>query len=88
MQVREVRPLIEGIIGLSKDQFLQTVILPQGQFAEFLRLKSSERKPILEAIFRTKKYSDFTAKLTMRAKKSREEIAEKNRTINMQFKRG
>ena len=73
-QVREVRPAVESVIGLSKDQFLQTVILPQGQFAQFLQLKSSERQPILEAIFRTHRYSDFTANLHQRAKASLDKI--------------
>lgn len=73
-QVRDVRPAVESVIGLSKDQFLQTVILPQGQFAQFLQLKSSERQPILKAIFRTHKYSDFTANLQQRAKISLQKI--------------
>lgn len=73
-QVRDVRPAVESVIGLSKDQFLQTVILPQGQFAQFLQLKSSERQPLLEAIFRTHRYSDFTANLHQRAKGSLDKI--------------
>jgi len=47
---------IYRIIGLDKAQFLQTVVLPQGQFAEFLHARSTERQVILEKIFSTSMY--------------------------------
>jgi exonuclease SbcC len=40
-------------IGLSREQFVQTVVLPQGEFATFLRAESGERLPMLERIFAT-----------------------------------
>ena len=44
-------------VGLSRTQFLQTVVLPQGEFATFLRSESADRLPILERIFATEVYS-------------------------------
>ena len=41
----------EKILGLSYQQFCKTVILNQGQFAEFLTSKYTERKSILETLF-------------------------------------
>ena len=47
------------IIGLDKAQFQQTVVLPQGQFAEFLHARSAERQVILEKIFSTSVYREI-----------------------------
>ena len=47
------------IIGLDKAQFQQTVVLPQGQFAEFLHARSAERQVILEKIFATNMYREI-----------------------------
>lgn len=41
----------EEILGLSYDQFSKTVILNQGQFAEFITGKYTERRTILEKLF-------------------------------------
>lgn len=48
---------IARAIGLTRSQFLQTVVLPQGEFATFLRSESADRLPILERIFATEVYS-------------------------------
>jgi len=47
---------LQNIMGLTADQFLQTVVLPQGQFATFLRAKTVERAEILKKIFGTRLY--------------------------------
>jgi exonuclease SbcC len=50
---REAEIEIVRAVGLDKGQFLQTVVLPQGEFARFLRAKSAERQAILEQVFAT-----------------------------------
>ncbi|MFM8349564.1 MAG: AAA family ATPase, partial [Actinomycetales bacterium] len=50
---------IYRIIGLDKAQFQQTVVLPQGQFAEFLHARSADRQVILEKIFSTGMYREI-----------------------------
>jgi exonuclease SbcC len=52
---------ISQAVGLSRSQFLQTVVLPQGEFATFLRAESVERLPILERIFATEVYGRIQA---------------------------
>ena len=44
---------ITRAIGLSREQFTQTVVLPQGKFARFLRADSSERQHLLKDVFGT-----------------------------------
>ncbi len=47
---------VAELIGLTRKQFVQTIVLPQGKFAEFLRLNSSERTALLEQLFGTEVY--------------------------------
>lgn len=54
-------------IGLNSRQFVQTMVLPQGKFAEFLRLSSEERTTLLEQIFDTSVYRRFTEIMRQRA---------------------
>lgn len=60
---QEVGHEIPRLVGLRKDQFLQTVVLPQGEFATFLRSTGEERKELLETIFRTEIYERLTRTL-------------------------
>ena len=61
------------IIGLSFDDFIRTVVLPQGKFSEFLKLEGKERREMLERLFALDQYgSQLSNKLSrvMRVKKS------------------
>ena len=44
---------ITRAVGLTRDQFVQTVILPQGEFATFLRAKPEDKGRLLEKVFGT-----------------------------------
>lgn len=44
---------ITSLVGLKKEQFLQTVVLPQGKFATFLAARSEARREILQDVFGT-----------------------------------
>ena len=58
---------LKHIIGLSREQFLQTVVLPQGQFATFLRSGTKERAEVLKSIFKTDLYDRVVEVLKVRA---------------------
>lgn len=47
---------ITSLVGLKKEQFLQTVVLPQGKFATFLAARSEARREILQDVFGTHIY--------------------------------
>ena len=47
---------IQRIIGFRKDQFLQVVLLPQGEFRKLLVASTSEREELLHTLFRTELY--------------------------------
>ncbi|OUE07980.1 Nuclease SbcCD subunit C [Clavibacter michiganensis] len=58
---QEVGTEIARIVGLTRPQFVQTVVLPQGEFAEFLRSTGEQRRLVLQSLFGTAVY-DATAK--------------------------
>ncbi|PPF66018.1 SMC family ATPase [Clavibacter michiganensis] len=58
---QEVGTEIARIVGLTRAQFVQTVVLPQGEFAEFLRSTGEQRRLVLQSLFGTAVY-DATAK--------------------------
>ncbi|HEY0874443.1 MAG TPA: AAA family ATPase [Vicinamibacterales bacterium] len=50
--VRDVNAAIQKVLGLSYDDFIQTVILPQGEFARFLRAEPKSQREILQNLLR------------------------------------
>ncbi|HEX2248255.1 MAG TPA: hypothetical protein VHH13_11980, partial [Arthrobacter sp.] len=44
------------VLGMSLDQFTKVVMLPQGEFAAFLRADAKERRPLLQRLFDTERY--------------------------------
>ena len=51
-----IRDTVQRIIGFRKDQFLQVVLLPQGEFRKLLVASTSEREELLHTLFRTELY--------------------------------
>ncbi|QGQ95717.1 SMC family ATPase [Paenibacillus psychroresistens] len=67
----EVNAQIHQILGLSMQDFSRAVILPQGKFAEFLSLKGSDRRQMLQRLFHLEHYGDvLTAKVSQRTKET------------------
>ncbi|MGW4637577.1 AAA family ATPase [Sphaerisporangium sp. NPDC004334] len=54
----ETGELIGGLLGMNADQFCQVAMLPQGDFARFLRADGDERRKLLEKLFSVKIYSE------------------------------
>ncbi|MCF6409273.1 AAA family ATPase [Pseudalkalibacillus salsuginis] len=55
---RDVTSQVESILGLTITDFTRAVVLPQGKFAEFLSLKGTERRQMLQRLFHLEKYGD------------------------------
>ncbi|MCL6589480.1 MAG: AAA family ATPase [Firmicutes bacterium] len=68
----EVNRKITEIIGLNMDDFTRSVVLPQGEFAQFLKLKDSERDQMLERVF---SLAEYGSKLTEKVKAERERLS-------------
>ena len=55
-KAQEIRDYVQQIIGFRVDQFLQVVLLPQGDFRKLLVAPTSEREILLHTIFKTSIY--------------------------------
>ncbi|PPF51849.1 ATPase [Rathayibacter rathayi] len=53
---KEVARDIGGIVGLTKDQFLQVILLAQNRFHEFLLAKNDDRQRLLRTLFATERF--------------------------------
>jgi exonuclease SbcC len=62
----EAGELISEIVGLNRDQFTQVMLLPQGEFAKFLRCGDDERRAVLTKLFGTQLYDRITEELDRR----------------------
>ena len=78
--VAEVNRTIAERTHLTKEQFLKVVLLPQGQFAQFLKSKPKERKELLKKMFPVEHYEQLFDALLEEAKKAQQEVAQDENT--------
>lgn len=74
-QVAAANAELSRVIGLSRDQFVQTIVLPQGQFATFLNADTRDRADILKRIFNTALFEKVADVLKEDAKAARDASA-------------
>ncbi|MGW5055128.1 AAA family ATPase [Actinokineospora sp. NPDC004072] len=55
-RIDEVGRTVQHLLGMTKEQFFQVVLLPQGEFARFLRSETKEREELLERLFGTEHF--------------------------------
>ncbi len=60
---KEVNPKVAGILGLTREQFVQTVMIPQGDFMRILNASSDERKALFQKLFNTGLYAQVQYRL-------------------------
>lgn len=64
---------IPEIIGLSYDNFRRTIIIPQGQFQEFLQLGNTDRTRMLKELFNLERF-ELSPKVSVLEKANTEKI--------------
>ncbi|MCX5043852.1 SMC family ATPase [Aldersonia sp. NBC_00410] len=55
-RISDVGDEVNRLLGMSADQFFQVVLLPQGDFARFLRTDNDDRELLLERLFDTERF--------------------------------
>ncbi|UTI63104.1 SMC family ATPase [Paraconexibacter antarcticus] len=80
-RVEEVQHEIDRLLGMSREQFCQVVLLPQGQFATFLHAASDAREELLARLFGTERFEHAERWLTERRKKVEEELRGTRETL-------
>ena len=63
----QVTTAVEELLGLTFENFCQCVVLPQGEFAEFLRAKGSDRRNILMKLLGAELYQQIGREANSRA---------------------
>ncbi|WP_327247586.1 SMC family ATPase [Streptomyces sp. NBC_01320] len=61
---QEIGEEITQLVGMSRDQFCQVVLLPQGDFARFLRADAEARGKLLGRLFDTRRFAAVEERLT------------------------
>nr|WP_197981496.1 AAA family ATPase [Frigoribacterium sp. CFBP 8754] len=80
---QEVGHEIGRVLGLTRQQFVQTVVLPQGEFAAFLRSSGEDRRRMLQSLFGTEIYELTTARLAEGRRAAHAAVAEADRGVEL-----
>jgi DNA repair protein SbcC/Rad50 len=83
----EVGRTVERLLGMTAEQFFQVVLLPQGEFARFLRADTSEREKLLEKLFGTQRFHDVEQWFRDRRTKAFREVEQHKQQIREQVAR-
>lgn len=65
--LRDIGDEVIRLVGMSADQFFQVVLLPQGDFARFLRADNEDRERLLERLFGTERFETVEKWLAQQA---------------------
>ncbi|MCX6498223.1 MAG: SMC family ATPase [Arthrobacter sp.] len=72
---------ITALLGMDREQFTRVVMLPQGDFAAFLRSKASDRLVLLQSLFGTQRFESVELELGRRAAAARGEVESLNNQL-------
>jgi exonuclease SbcC len=72
---------IRALIGLEHNEFFKIVLLPQGEFAEFLKQNSTERQQVLGKLFPVEKVLALQKYAWEKAKNGEAQVQEAERTL-------
>ncbi|WP_346959202.1 SMC family ATPase [uncultured Arthrobacter sp.] len=72
---------ITALLGMDREQFTRVVMLPQGDFAAFLRSKASERLVLLQSLFGTQRFEAVEQELGRRAAAARSAVESLNNKL-------
>ncbi|WP_454698863.1 AAA family ATPase [Arthrobacter humicola] len=74
---------ISSVLGMDREQFTRVVMLPQGDFAAFLRSKPSDRLELLQSLFGTQRFEAVEQELVRQAAEARTEVAGLNNQLDL-----
>ncbi|WP_330456518.1 SMC family ATPase [Streptomyces sp. NBC_00820] len=73
---QEIGEEITQLLGMSREQFCQVVLLPQGDFARFLRADAEARGRLLGRLFDTQRFADVEKRLAERRRTTEARVRE------------
>lgn len=78
---------ITAILGMDPEQFTRVVMLPQGDFAAFLRSKASDRLELLQKLFGTQRFESVEQELARQAQAARADVSSLNDRLSLMVSR-
>jgi len=82
-RAREVTDRVNEIVGLDYDGFTRSVLLPQGQFQEFLAGSAEKRRSVLGSLLRLDVYNRMRGRATSLATEMRTRLDERERALEL-----
>ncbi|MFJ9118442.1 AAA family ATPase [Streptomyces sp. NPDC102394] len=73
---QEIGEEITQLLGMSREQFCQVVLLPQGDFARFLRADAESRGRLLGRLFDTHRFAEVEKRLAERRRAAEARVRE------------
>ncbi|WP_418059269.1 AAA family ATPase [Pimelobacter simplex] len=73
-EVRDVTPAVIQLLGMGFEDFCQCVVLPQGEFARFLKATSADRQKILLKLLGAERYDEVGREAGARARTADHEV--------------
>ncbi|WP_406313549.1 AAA family ATPase [Streptosporangium sp. NBC_01639] len=86
-RVDEAGELIGTLLGMNADQFFQVAMLPQGDFARFLRADGEDRRKVLERLFSVRVYAAAESWLADRRTEAHREQQALRKEVDFAVKR-
>lgn len=80
-KVNAVQSYIHELLQLTREQFSQIVLLPQGQFRQFLMANSDDKEKVLRDIFGTSLYRNWADELRRQLKQQQQANAQATQTL-------
>jgi exonuclease SbcC len=74
-RIGEADKEITDLVGMSAEQFFQVVLLPQGEFARFLRADAKDKEALLQKLFGTDRFRKVEDWLADRRRATDKEVA-------------
>lgn len=81
-KMRDINLKLLNVLQIRREQFVQIVLLPQGEFRRFLVASSSDKEDVLRKIFRTQLYQRWSDVLRDMLKKQTNQIKDAKRAID------
>lgn len=73
--VRDANEKLSALIGLTADEFSKIILLPQGEFQQFLEMESTKRSEVLEKLFPVELYDRVAEIAKVRVQEARTALA-------------
>ncbi|MCU1516207.1 MAG: chromosome segregation protein [Pseudarthrobacter sp.] len=74
---------ITALLGMDREQFTRVVMLPQGDFAAFLRSKATDRLDLLQKLFGTQRFEAVEQELSFLAQAARNDVSRLNGQLEL-----